>query len=143
MFNCINHLHFPVSNCVGRGSSTLLWPEADNAFKDDLEVTTILTLCDFYFYSKPLDNRWITSRLSPSKQCNFVLLHDAIGPIGLPVCYHHLNIVSFLFLQDAIGLLEPMTNDPVNYVRQGALIASALVTIQQNEVTCPKVSLDV
>jgi 26S proteasome regulatory subunit N2 len=40
-------------------------------------------------------------------------------------------------------LLEPMTNDPVNYVRQGALIASALVTIQQNEVTCPKVSLDV
>ena len=42
-------------------------------------------------------------------------------------------------LKDAIGLLEPMTNDPVNYVRQGALIASALVTIQQNEVTCPKV----
>jgi hypothetical protein len=55
------------------------------------------------------------------------------------IIYHHLNIVSFLFLQDAIGLLEPMTNDPVNYVRQGALIASALVTIQQNEVTCPKV----
>lgn len=36
-------------------------------------------------------------------------------------------------------MLEPMTNDPVNYVRQGALIASALIMIQQTEITCPKV----
>jgi len=43
-------------------------------------------------------------------------------------------------LKDAIALLEPMTNDPVNYVRQGALIASALILIQQNEITCPKVT---
>lgn len=43
--------------------------------------------------------------------------------------------------QEAINLLEPMTNDPVNYVRQGALIASALIMIQQSEVTCPKVRL--
>lgn len=42
--------------------------------------------------------------------------------------------------QEAINLLEPMTNDPVNYVRQGALIASALIMIQQTEVTCPKVA---
>ncbi|XP_068175159.1 26S proteasome non-ATPase regulatory subunit 1 [Antennarius striatus] len=42
--------------------------------------------------------------------------------------------------KEAINLLEPMTNDPVNYVRQGALIASALVMIQQTEVTCPKVN---
>lgn len=33
-----------------------------------------------------------------------------------------------------------MTNDPVNYVRQGALIASALIMIQQTEITCPKVT---
>lgn len=42
--------------------------------------------------------------------------------------------------KEAINLLEPMTNDPVNYVRQGALIASALIMIQQTEVTCPKVN---
>jgi len=41
--------------------------------------------------------------------------------------------------KEALGLLEPLTNDPVNFVRQGALIASALVLIQHTESTCPKV----
>lgn len=41
--------------------------------------------------------------------------------------------------KDAISLLEPMLNDPVNFVRQGALVASALVLIQQTEVLNPKV----
>lgn len=43
--------------------------------------------------------------------------------------------------KDAISLLEPMLNDPVNFVRQGALIASALVLIQQTEVSNPKVKV--
>lgn len=43
-------------------------------------------------------------------------------------------------LKEAINLIEPMMNDPVNYVRQGALIASAMILVQQNEVTCPKVT---
>ncbi|XP_022093769.1 26S proteasome non-ATPase regulatory subunit 1-like [Acanthaster planci] len=42
--------------------------------------------------------------------------------------------------KEALGLLEPMISDSVNYVRQGALIASALVLIQHNENTCPKVT---
>eukprot|EP00057_Strongylocentrotus_purpuratus_P014673 XP_011669147.1 PREDICTED: 26S proteasome non-ATPase regulatory subunit 1-like [Strongylocentrotus purpuratus] len=42
--------------------------------------------------------------------------------------------------KDALSILEPMLNDSVNYVRQGALIASAMVLIQQNEVTCPKMA---
>jgi len=33
-----------------------------------------------------------------------------------------------------------MLNDAVNYVRQGVLIASALICIQHTEATCPKVS---
>uniref|UniRef100_A0A2P2I0U6 26S proteasome non-ATPase regulatory subunit 1 n=1 Tax=Hirondellea gigas TaxID=1518452 RepID=A0A2P2I0U6_9CRUS len=41
--------------------------------------------------------------------------------------------------KEALGLLEPLTNDPVNFVRQGALLASALVLIQQTEATCSKV----
>lgn len=44
-------------------------------------------------------------------------------------------------LREAIALLEPMVMfDPVNFVRQGALIASAMILIQQTELTCPKVS---
>lgn len=42
--------------------------------------------------------------------------------------------------KDAMTLLEPMINDSVNYVRQGALLASALVLVQQNEVTCSKMN---
>lgn len=44
-------------------------------------------------------------------------------------------------LREAIALLEPMIMfDPVNFVRQGALIASAMILIQQTEQTCPKVT---
>lgn len=31
-----------------------------------------------------------------------------------------------------------MINDSVNYVRQGAFIASAMVLTQQNDIMCPK-----
>lgn len=42
-------------------------------------------------------------------------------------------------LREAIALLEPMVKfDPVNFVRQGALIASAQILIQQTDQTCPK-----
>jgi 26S proteasome regulatory subunit N2 len=41
--------------------------------------------------------------------------------------------------KEALALIEPMKNDPVNYVRQGALIASAMILVQQTEITCPKV----
>ncbi|XP_073819102.1 regulatory particle non-ATPase 2 [Musca autumnalis] len=42
-------------------------------------------------------------------------------------------------LRDAIALLEPMARlDPVNFVRQGALIASAMILIQHTDQTCPR-----
>lgn len=40
--------------------------------------------------------------------------------------------------KEALALLEPMTNDPINFVRQGALIASSLILIQQTETLCSK-----
>ncbi|KAL2024913.1 hypothetical protein VTK56DRAFT_3612 [Thermocarpiscus australiensis] len=42
-------------------------------------------------------------------------------------------------LDEAIDLLEPMMKDPTDFVRQGALIALAMIMIQQNEVMNPKV----
>lgn len=43
-------------------------------------------------------------------------------------------------LDAAIDLLEPMTKDPVDFVRQGAYIALAMVLIQQTEAQTPKVA---
>ncbi|CAB4395122.1 uncharacterized protein OCT59_026377 [Rhizophagus irregularis] len=43
-------------------------------------------------------------------------------------------------LMEAIELLEPMTKDPVDYVRQGAFISLAMILIQQNDAINPKVS---
>ncbi|RCH91282.1 proteasome regulatory particle base subunit [Rhizopus azygosporus] len=41
---------------------------------------------------------------------------------------------------DALELLEPMTKDPVDFVRQGAYISQAMILIQQTENTNPKVT---
>ncbi|XP_046865190.1 26S proteasome non-ATPase regulatory subunit 1 [Drosophila willistoni] len=42
-------------------------------------------------------------------------------------------------LREAIALLEPMVKfDPVNFVRQGALMASAMILIQHTDQSCPK-----
>jgi 26S proteasome regulatory subunit N2 len=43
-------------------------------------------------------------------------------------------------LDEAIDLLEPMMKDPSDFVRQGALIALAMIMVQQNEVMNPKVA---
>ncbi|KAK6376608.1 proteasome regulatory particle base subunit [Exophiala oligosperma] len=42
-------------------------------------------------------------------------------------------------LAEAIDLLEPMLKDPTDFVRQGALIALAMVLVQQNEAMNSKV----
>lgn len=49
-----------------------------------------------------------------------------------------LFLLLFFHLKEALNILEPMINDSVNYVRQGAFIASAMVLTQQNDVMCPK-----
>jgi 26S proteasome regulatory subunit N2 len=42
-------------------------------------------------------------------------------------------------LNEAVDLLQPMINDPVDFVRQGACIALAMIMIQQNENLNPGV----
>ncbi|GAA5975568.1 hypothetical protein JCM5350_002652 [Sporobolomyces pararoseus] len=43
-------------------------------------------------------------------------------------------------LEDAIALLEPLTKDAVDFVRQGACMSLAMILIQQNETSSPKVA---
>lgn len=42
-------------------------------------------------------------------------------------------------LQAAVDVLEPLLKDPVDYVRQAAMIATSMILIQQTEKTNPKV----
>ncbi|KAI9364396.1 armadillo-type protein [Zopfochytrium polystomum] len=42
-------------------------------------------------------------------------------------------------LPEALELLEPMTKDAVDFVRQGALMAMAMILVQHNEATSPAV----
>ncbi|CAH7676109.1 26S proteasome non-ATPase regulatory subunit 1 [Phakopsora pachyrhizi] len=44
-------------------------------------------------------------------------------------------------MEEAISLLEPMTKDTVDYVKQGACIALAMILIQQNETLNPKTTM--
>lgn len=43
-------------------------------------------------------------------------------------------------LKEAIDVLMPMMKDPVDFVRQGSMIAIAMILIQQNEKTFPRVN---
>ena len=43
-------------------------------------------------------------------------------------------------LQDAVEILEPMTKDGVDFVRQGAFIALGMVLVQQSEASSPSMS---
>jgi 26S proteasome regulatory subunit N2 len=44
-------------------------------------------------------------------------------------------------MAEALKILQPLTKDSVDYVRQGALIALAMVLVQHNEASCPEVRL--
>ncbi|EPQ60600.1 26S proteasome regulatory complex, non-ATPase subcomplex, Rpn2/Psmd1 subunit [Gloeophyllum trabeum ATCC 11539] len=43
-------------------------------------------------------------------------------------------------LQDAVDILEPMTKDSVDFVRQGALISLGMVLVEQSEASSPSIS---
>ncbi|KAF8585578.1 26S proteasome regulatory complex, non-ATPase subcomplex, Rpn2/Psmd1 subunit [Ramaria rubella] len=43
-------------------------------------------------------------------------------------------------LQDAVEILEPMTKDTVDFVRQGAFIALGMILVQQSEASSPSLS---
>ncbi len=62
---------------------------------------------------------------------------DCESPLINASRHHPLN--SLLCHQDAIELLQPMTKDPVDFVRQGASISLAMILIQHTEAQSPHV----
>ncbi|KAK8548468.1 hypothetical protein V6N13_054732 [Hibiscus sabdariffa] len=89
---------------------------------DDVRRTAVLAL-GFVLYSEPEQTPRIVSLLSESY--NPHVRYGAALAVGISCAGTGLS--------EAITLLEPLTSDVVDFVRQGALIAMAMVMIQINE----------
>ena len=89
---------------------------------DDVRRTAVLAL-GFILYNKPEQTPRIVSLLSESY--NPHVRYGAPLAVGISCAGSGLS--------EAISLLEPLTSDVVDFVRQGALIAMAMVMIQTNE----------
>lgn len=73
-------------------------------------------------------------------------LWPLVSLVLVPVCrcafdrlliYERENLTQIIVDQDAVEILEPMAKDPVDFVRQGALIALGMILVQQSEAASP------
>lgn len=95
---------------------------------DDVRRTAVMAL-GFVLYSEPEQTPRIVSLLSESY--NPHVRYGAALAVGISC--------AGTALSEAISLLEPLTSDVVDFVRQGALIAMAMVLMQTNEGCEPRV----
>ncbi|GLT52319.1 hypothetical protein SLA2020_256670 [Shorea laevis] len=95
---------------------------------DDVRRTAVLAL-GFVLYSEPEQMPRIVSLLSESY--NPHVRYGAALAVGISCAGTGLS--------EAISLLEPLTSDVVDFVRQGALIAMAMVMVQINEASDTRV----
>ncbi|MCO5552254.1 hypothetical protein L7F22_005766 [Adiantum nelumboides] len=95
---------------------------------DDVRRTAVLAL-GFVLYSEPEQTPRIVSLLSESYNAH--VRYGAALAVGISC--------AGTGLPEAISLLEPLTSDVVDFVRQGSLIAMAMVLIQTTEAREPRV----
>ncbi|CAH9061721.1 unnamed protein product [Cuscuta epithymum] len=95
---------------------------------DDVRRTAVLAL-GFVLYSEPEQTPRIVSLLSESY--NPHVRYGAALAVGISCAGTGLS--------EAISLLEPLTSDVVDFVRQGALIAMAMVMVQITEASDSRV----
>eukprot|EP00268_Persea_americana_P053516 TRINITY_DN6062_c0_g1_i2.p1 TRINITY_DN6062_c0_g1~~TRINITY_DN6062_c0_g1_i2.p1 ORF type:complete len:488 (+),score=92.10 TRINITY_DN6062_c0_g1_i2:3-1466(+) len=95
---------------------------------DDVRRTAVLAL-GFVLYSEPEQTPRIVSLLSESY--NPHVRYGAALAVGISCAGTGLS--------EAISLLEPLTSDVVDFVRQGALISMAMVMVQISEASDSRV----
>ncbi|OIW10102.1 hypothetical protein TanjilG_21939 [Lupinus angustifolius] len=95
---------------------------------DDVRRTAVLAL-GFVLYSDPEQTPRIVSLLSESY--NPHVRYGAALAVGISCAGTGLS--------EAISLLEPLTSDVVDFVRQGALMAMAMVLVQTSEASDSRV----
>ena len=91
---------------------------------DDVRRAAVLSL-GFVLYQTPEQCPRVVSLLAESY--NPHMRYGAAMAVGI-AC-------AGTGLKEAVAVLEPLMTDAVDYVRQGALIAMAMVMVQQTEVT--------
>ncbi|XP_019093277.1 PREDICTED: 26S proteasome non-ATPase regulatory subunit 1 homolog B-like [Camelina sativa] len=95
---------------------------------DDVKRTAVLAL-GFILYSDPEQTPRIVSLLSQSY--NPHVRYGAALAVGISCAGTGLS--------EAISLLEPLTSDVVDFVRQGAIVAMAMVMVQVSEASDSRV----
>ncbi|XP_024382538.1 26S proteasome non-ATPase regulatory subunit 1 homolog A [Physcomitrium patens] len=96
---------------------------------DDVRRTAVLAL-GFVLCSEPEQTPRIVSLLSESYNAH--VRYGAAMAVGISCAGSGSS--------EAISLLEPLTSDAVDFVRQGALIAMAMVLLQTTEAREPRVA---
>ncbi|KAG6898065.1 hypothetical protein C0992_006543 [Termitomyces sp. T32_za158] len=116
---------------------------------DDVRRAAVTSLA-FLLFKNPSHVPRIVQLLSesynPHVRCGATLaLGIACAGTGLQAStlYFFTVVIGFdsqIFQQDAIEILEPMTKDGVDFVRQGAFIALGMILVQQSEASSPSLA---
>jgi 26S proteasome regulatory subunit N2 len=113
---------------------------------DDVRRAAVTSLAFLLFKNPgqvPRVVQLLSESYNPHVRCGATLaLGIACAGTGLQVCFLSLGFCIALICQmkDAVDILEPMTKDSVDFVRQGAFIALGMILVEQTEASSP--SLD-
>lgn len=109
---------------------------------DDVRRAAVTSLAFLLFKNPgqvPRVVQLLSESYNPHVRCGATLaLGIACAGTGLQVCFPFLHLcIAFISLQDAVDILEPMTKDSVDFVRQGAFIALGMILVEQTEASSP------
>lgn len=110
---------------------------------DDVRRAAVTSLAFLLFKNPgrvPRVVQLLSESYNPHVRCGATLaLGIACAGTGLQVCFPfpRFCIVLICQMQDAVDILEPMTKDSVDFVRQGAFIALGMILVEQTEASSP------
>ena len=114
---------------------------------DDVRRAAVTSLAFILFKNPgqvPRVVQLLSESYNPHVRCGATLaLGIACAGTGLQV-YYYCSICHYIssqsILQDAVEILEPMTKDSVDFVRQGAFISLGMILVEQSEASSPSLA---
>ena len=123
------------------------WPITNVAIYIGRKLQSVQGMSYNWYTNDDATSRLEESQLTTQHECNEPEQTPRIVSLPSESYDHHVRYGAALavgissawtWLSEAISLLEPLTSDIVDFVRQGALIAMAMVMIQTNESSTNK-----